>query len=134
MMKKTQDNGYSLTEALFSLVIMSLVVVNSIDLYVNARKVQVMTVHKKVAIETINSKLEYFKDNYSQLPATSPQVDTGVMIGTLPATQTVTVENVDENGDGLSDGYKKVTVQLDWTETALAGKAMQVHFCTYLAP
>ncbi len=133
-MKLLRKSAFTLTEALVSLLLIALILLGSTSFYGNANEVQGLAIHKKIASEMLNSRLEQFKNNYGTLPVSSPAVDNSITIGSLAATETITVTDVDENNDGVTDGYKQVSAQMDWTEPNKAGKNVSLSLVTYLAP
>ena len=150
-MQKNNHNGFTLVEVLISILLLTIVLVGGMGFCFNSQEEMTLVVHKKIAAEMANSKMEEFKrKKYSDLPG--PAASPGVVVennntqlgspinkggyisaNTADALGTkVTVTDVDDPVGGAID-YKEVKVEVKWKE---AGKKSEqnIVLVTYLAP
>ena len=139
-------HGYTLIEALVSLIMISMVTLGGLSFYRNAAKLQQIAMHKQVATEIANSKLEDIRRaGYGTLPnpATATVMeDTNVNNGSPPAyaqhfgsnavQRTVTVDDVPNPNTGVTE-FKKVSVLVSWTEIG-ANNSRDIELTTYVTP
>jgi len=131
MRKNVQKSGFTLIENMISMMLLTIVLTAGLTLFHNANQFTRLVVHKKIATELVNSKIEALKsDGYGSLPSV-PEILT-LAIGGLSAQQTTTITNIDEPVDGTTD-YKQIKVEVVWNE---AGKntARKIESTTYIAP
>ena len=126
--------GYSLLEALVSLLILAIVIVSGSAFFTYAREIQALAAHKRMARELINSKLEALKNAaYADLPDPSVPDITNVTVGHLPGQQTTTVTDL-TGAFGTPEGYKSVTTKIAWNQPMQGGKNLEMDFTTIIAP
>ena len=134
------DGGYTLIEALVSLVMISLVTLGGLSFYRNATKFQQMAIHKQVATEIANSKLEDIRrKGYGKLPdpASSETTieDKDINRGSHPyATQFGSNETLHRFAsviDDTTNEAKKVKVRVSWTEIG-ANNGNDIEVTTYV--
>ena len=143
---KQLQQGYTLVEAVVSIVMISVAALGTIAYYTSAHKIDYFSMHKRVAEEIANSRLEIIKNNkYAALPDPASNlilenvnVNTGTPLayfsyfGTMPVTRKVTVNDIPDASTGTT-AYKQVTVNVSWTETA-ENTAKNIELTTYIAP
>jgi prepilin-type N-terminal cleavage/methylation domain-containing protein len=146
IMKRIKNKkGFGLIEAMISLVILSIVLVGGMSLYFNGDEMMDLAMHKKVAQEIANAKLEEFRVSaltqagYDGLASST----TNVTLGSFPAVQTITVAahpvyKVYPNLNpyppvGTSPVCKRVTVKVAWTEAGKIKALQQVELVTLIA-
>jgi len=128
-------NGLTLVESLVCLLLLSFLLVSGVNIYFNADEILALAVHKKIAGQIANSKLEELRHNgYHLLPDPNnlPPPDV-VYVGGLVAQRSIKVTDRDEPpGDNIVD-YKEVSVNVDWSE---ANNPMNRHvqMTTLIAP
>jgi len=139
-------NGYTLMEALVSLVMISLVTLGGLSFYRNAAKLQRIAMHKRVATEIANSKLEDLRrTGYLSLPDPATvtlmediNVNTGTPpvlaehFGTMTVQRSVTVDDILDPVSGNTE-FKKVDVLVSWQEVG-ANNAHEIQLTTYITP
>lgn len=109
--------GFTIVETLIAMVIFTIVLTGGIALYYNTSKVSMLAVHKKMATEIINAKMEEIKlspdDFYS---ATGPfNITTPSKLGELALAWQGTV--TDDGTFCPATGYQRVNLVLSWQET-----------------
>lgn len=144
--EKQLKQGYTLVEAVVSVVMISVATLGTISYYNSAHKIDYLSMHKRVAAEIANSKMEVIKNNkYAALPNPAANlvwenanVNTGTppayfsYFGTKPVTRMVTVNDIIDGSTGTT-AYKEVKVKVTWTETNEA-TAKNVELSTYISP
>lgn len=127
--------GLTYTESLVSLLILSFILAVGVNIYFNADEIMGLAIHKKMAAEYANTKMELLKDGgYLNLPSpnASPTPEQ-ISVGGLTATQYVYVQDVDDiPQDGVID-YRQVTVTVDWSE-ANSTMSRNLQLITLIAP
>ena len=115
------NQGFTLIETLISILLLSIILFAGMAFYFNGDEFMTKAMHRKMAQEMANSKMEDLKRaGYANLPASGTSVvDATVKVGGLSATRTTTVTNKDDPSGGNPIDYKEVKVRVDWNE---AGK------------
>lgn len=110
-------------EALVSIILLAIVLIGGANLYFVLCHLQSKAVHKKTALEMAASTMEELKTrDFAFVNSEGPQ---NLKVGNLNAQQTITVEPI--------DGYKKVELDLVWTEVAQQGPS-NIKLTTLMAP
>src|SRR5262245_50589486 len=111
------NRGFGLIESLVSLLLLSIVMVAGMAFYTHCDEQLGMAMHKKMATEIANCKMEDLKRNgYGSLPAVGTPVVETITVGQLAATRTTTVTDKDDPAGGTTPDYKEVKVRVNWTE------------------
>jgi len=134
------EEGWTLIEALVSMVIIVIIALSGIALYFNSSELERMALNKKIATELANSKMEGYRSaDYSTLTAGVTTAD--VVIGGLDAKvsdglgETVTIADID--GDSPPDGtidYKRVQVDINWEEAGKIERTFNISLITHIKP
>jgi prepilin-type N-terminal cleavage/methylation domain-containing protein len=133
MRRDIKKLGFTLIENMISMMLLTIVLTAGLSLYHNANQFTKLAVHKKIATELVNSRIETFKkDGYGSLPLPSTPEILTLTIGGLSAQQTATITDIDEPVNGTTD-YKKIQVEVVWTEAG-RNTARKIESTTYIAP
>ena len=134
-MKKINHKGFGLIETLISLLLLSIVLIAGMSFYFNGDEFMGLAMHKKMAQEIANSKMEDWKRaGYGSLPAAGTPVVDNITVGGLSATQTTTVTDQDNPPGGTNPDYKEVKVRVNWTEAGKLTAPQQIELTTFMAP
>jgi len=120
------NQGSTLIETLISMVIVGITTLGGMALYFNAAELKFMAVHKKMAIELVNSKLEEYRAlNCSEL-----------------TTNITTVVELNESDDHIEliavleevvdTTNCTVEVSVNWNEVGQNQRNLKVKFITYV--
>ncbi len=138
--------GYTLVEAVVSVVMIAIATLGGIAYYASADKIQHSAMHKRVAAEIANTKLEFIKKyGYSALPDPANNyimeyayINSGTPppfyahFGSLPINRTVVVNDIIDGGTGTTE-YKEVKVSVSWTEADETTPRI-IELATYITP
>ena len=136
--------GYTMVEAVVAMVMISIAVLGAVGYYSNANEIQKLAMHKHLAAEIAEAKLEQIKNSgYAALPnpATNNVVENAnINTGTPPVysahfgNQTVTRKvTVNDNiVSGITES-KQVDVKVSWTEVE-TNAAKSVQLSTLFSP
>ena len=129
---RVNKSGLTLVEVLISILILSILLAGGLSFYFNSSEFMGLAMHKKMALELANEKMEECKrvitltalDAMDNNPNPGPET---INVGGLSATRTV---DVSDPGNG-EVGYRLVNVNVIWTE---AGKSSSknVQMVTYI--
>jgi prepilin-type N-terminal cleavage/methylation domain-containing protein len=132
MKKLSQNNGFTLGEALISLVILGIILSGGMGFYFNSGEVMIKAMDKKIAIEMANQVFEQMKDaGYVGLPPSSStwEAVSAVTFGDFSGETRRRITDVEVS----SPNTKKVELQVCWPACGVAG-AKTLDFVTYVAP
>ena len=128
----TNKNGFTLIEALISVIILSVTLAAGIQLLFNASKITGLVTHKKIAMELINTELELLRVAlYSNIINNT----TSIAVGGLSGQTITTVVDVDANGNPNPPfAFKQVDIQVLWGEAGENPTTRSYDITTYIAP
>jgi len=128
-----KQGGSTLIEILVSMVIMAISVLGGIALYFNASELQKMAMHKKMATELANSRMEELR-TMSCATITGLSTNwTDLQIGGL------LLEGADSKGIKMEPpvdqgSYCEVELQIKWNEVGQINRDFVINLATYVAP
>jgi len=110
--------------------VLTITLLGGIALFFTATQLKTMTLHKKIAMETANSKMEEFRTMACATIADADWAD--IEIGGLTLSgadgKGIKVENIDK-GD-----YCEIILHIKWNEVSQIGREFDVNLVTYVAP
>lgn len=129
MRKLTRSEcGFTLLEILVSMLLLAVTLVGGMALYHNAERIMALMVHKKVAMELANERMEAVRNTpYSTLDPGIDQ-DFNLKVSGLSAGRVTTVSIPDPNKD-----LKEVRVNVRWDEAGQSGGQRKVEMISYVA-
>ena len=120
-------SGFTLTETLISIVLLSIVLAGGMGFYFNSTDAMTRAMRKKIAIEIANENMEKLR-NLAYASMTSPQTcipGATPNVGGLVGTCSITITAVST--------YKQMVVNVTWTEPGKSAQG-QVSLASYRAP
>ena len=118
-----QSGGFTLLEILVSMLLLAVTLVGGMALYHNAEQIMALMVHKKVAMELANEKMEDIRNtSFSRLAAQEDYPRVSGLSGVRSA-------EVFE----LSPDLKEVRVTVRWDEAGQTGDRRKVELVSYVA-
>ena len=137
--KLISSGAHTLIETLVSMMLIAMVTVGGMVYYLGANELQGMALHKKIATELANTRMEELRaTNYAVLTAGTTSSD--IIVGGLEAKVSdgrgmqVTISEIDEDSPPNGTDYKKIQVQVRWEETDEGGKDFDIELASYVAP
>jgi len=128
-----KKNGSSLIEILVSMLIMTITILGGMALYFNASELQKMAIHKKMATEIANSKMEELRTMNCVAIAALNNNWTDLQIGGLLL--------AGANNKGIKvapsvdkGNYCEVEVQVKWNEVGQINRDFDINLVSYVAP
>jgi len=132
------SRGFTLIESLISILLLSICLAGGIKLYFYADQLSALSIHKRVANEMINSRIEDLRNSsYNSITTTGTAVSiTTINVGGLSANEFVTVRLVDQTGQPITPyAFKEVTVRVNWSESEDPNlNQRDYEVVTYIAP
>jgi len=133
-----KQNGSTLIEILVSMIIMAITLLGGIALYFNASEIQKMAVHKKMATELANSRMEELRSmscaaitalnhNWADL-----QVG-GLLLAGADSKGIKVLLPINRSPAGKSN-YCEVEVQIKWNEAGQIKRDFDINLASYVAP
>ena len=111
MSRKLDTSGFTLLEILVSMLLLAVTLVGGMALYHNAERIMALMVHKKVAMELANEKMEAVRNSSYGSLSDGVSQDFGLKVSGLNAGRVTTVSILDPNKD-----VKEVRVAVNWKE------------------
>jgi prepilin-type N-terminal cleavage/methylation domain-containing protein len=124
------QRGMTLVENLVSMMLLTIVLTTGMSFFFGANKMTTLVVHKKMATELVNTKMEDLRRvAYSSVITAAAE---NVSVGALTGQRTVVVTDVDDPV-GAGTDYKEVRVGVSWVE-AENNTTRATEAVTYIAP
>jgi prepilin-type N-terminal cleavage/methylation domain-containing protein len=121
---KANENGFTLVEILFTMVIMSIIALGTAQYMVYSRWDIDRGIRKQLAWMNMASRMEEAVDyGYTTVAASLPETSKSILLNGVQAYRTTTVEPVDDGLDGYwpSDAsqpdYYKIQIYISWFTT-----------------
>ena len=126
--------GFTLTEVLISLLLLSIVLIGGMGFYFNSTDVMTTAMHKKIAMEIATQAMEQIKDaGYVSLPIPATgnwETATTVTFGDFKVQKQ---RRVTDELPGGATANKKVEIQVSWPESGKQTTSV-INLVTYMAP
>lgn len=140
----SNNQGSTLIEVLVSMIIIAVTALGSIALYFNSSEIKGMAMHKKMAVELVNSQMEEFRSDswtcasiIAWLGADDDQwLDYSVGgLDLLGSNGKGIKTHVDPDPDSdPSTDYCEVEISIKWNEVGQANRDFDVNLATYRTP
>ncbi|MBZ0167340.1 MAG: prepilin-type N-terminal cleavage/methylation domain-containing protein [Candidatus Omnitrophica bacterium] len=117
--------GFTLIEIMVSILLLAITLTGGMVLYHNAEQIMALMVHKKVAMELADEKMEEVRNTKYVLLTVGEATESSLAITGLPASRKTVVSEPASN-------LKEVRVEVNWNEAG-AGAAKSVELVSYVA-
>lgn len=127
MRLNSEKRGFTLIEIMVSILLLAITLTGGMVLYHNAEQIMALMVHKKVAMELADEKMEEIRNKpFVSLPNNDvPVVESNLKITGLPASRKTVISQPASN-------LKEVRVEVNWNEAG-AVTAKSVELVSYVA-
>ena len=119
------EDGTTIIEVMIAIVIATIVMLGGLNYFYSGEYFINHMKNKRIALVIVENRLELAnKFPYSALADSLNENNTQVSIGNISGLRTTTVNDIDDETDGLgandsdnnTDDYKKIIVSLQWSE------------------
>jgi len=131
-----KQSGSTLIEILVSMVVMAITLLGGIALYFNASELQKMAMHKKMATELANSRMEELRTmscaDIEALNHSWADLQVGGLL--LAGADSKGIKVLDPPPIVPPDTHCKVEVQIKWNEVGQINRDFNINLATFVAP
>ncbi|MBN1869046.1 MAG: hypothetical protein JW847_00500 [Candidatus Omnitrophica bacterium] len=139
-MKNLSSGGFTVIETIIAILVFAIALLGGIAVYFNAARISTMAVHKKIATEVVNARMEELRGmDYAAFSSTYPPgfyddtpASPTLTLKGIPATRSITV-TYDTSKCPVSV-HSLVKVSVTWTEANQASARPPVSLETCFAP